>query len=80
MDASQASRRRVNRTLVEWRIDDLELTNARVAAFVGCSAGQFSRLKSGERNISDEQARALAMVLGMPVELVAPVPAVAGAA
>lgn len=81
MDAREASRRRVNRPLVEWRINELKLTNARVAAFLGVSAGQFSRLKSGERNLRDDQAEALALVLGIPVELVAPLPAsMAGAA
>lgn len=74
MHDSEASRRRVNRTLVDWRIDDLGLTNAKVADFIGVSAGQFSRLKSGERNIRDDQARSLAHVLRIPVELVAPVP------
>lgn len=69
----EASRRRVNRTLVDWRIDDLGLTNAKVAAFIDVSAGQFSRLKSGERNISDAQARALAYVLRIPIECIAPV-------
>lgn len=58
------------RDMVVWRIDDLRLKHKDVAAFLGVSAGQFSKLLSGTRSITDDQRDKLIRVLGLDERLV----------
>lgn len=62
-------KRYIDKPLVEWRIAELGLKKQQVAAFVGVSPGQFSRLLSGERNISDVQLDRLGLAVGLPIDL-----------
>lgn len=64
-----ASGPRYNVPLIRWRIDELELTQAQIAAYVGCSEPQLSRILHGDRNPKPEQRERLARALGMKEEL-----------
>lgn len=45
-----------------------------IARRIGVSEGHLTRLLDGERRMSDAQARAIADILGLPIELVRPTP------
>ena len=55
---------------IRARREALELTQEFVARGIGVTASYLSRIESGQRVVTDEQADALAEVLSLPVELI----------